>query len=229
MRADVTSRTLAVAEAFGVTLDDETTFTVYDNLTVEVNPGDIVYITGDSGSGKSTLLRELAARMREVVNADHLDINPEATIINGVGRDLDEAVRLLTLVGLNDAFLFLRKYRELSDGQKYRYKLAKMLETGAEVLVVDEFCSLLDRDTARVVAFNMQKVCCKFGKTLIAVTSHSDLGDLHPDVLIEKGLEKDVSVYYCHVFENRQCSLVSQLFIEEGTADDYKTLARFHY
>ena len=94
MRAEVTGRTLAIAEAFGVTLDDETTFTVYDNLTVEVNPGDIVYITGDSGSGKSTLLRELAERMPGVVNTDHLEINPEATIIDGVGRNLDEAVGL---------------------------------------------------------------------------------------------------------------------------------------
>ena len=46
MRADVTSRTLAIAEAFGISLDDETTFTAYDSLTVEINPGDIVNITG---------------------------------------------------------------------------------------------------------------------------------------------------------------------------------------
>ena len=85
MQADVTNRTLAIAEAFGISLDDETTFTVYDNLTVEVNPGDIVYITGDSGSGKSTLLKELAARIPGAVNADNLDINQEATVIDDAG------------------------------------------------------------------------------------------------------------------------------------------------
>ena len=230
MRADVTGRTLAIAEAFGISLDDETTFTVYDNLAVKVKLGDIVYITGDSGSGKSTLLRELAANISGVVTTDHLEINQEATIIDGVGRDLDEAVKLLTIVGLNDAFLFLRKYRELSDGQKYRFKLAKMLATGASVFVIDEFCSLLDRDTARVVAFNMQKVCRKFNKTLITATAHDDLQvDLWPDVFIRKGIEAEVHIAYTRPPEGRECSLVNEIILEEGTAEDYKTLSRFHY
>lgn len=51
MQTDPSPRTLAIAEAFGVSLDDQYTFTVFDNFALTVNPGDIIYITGDSGSG----------------------------------------------------------------------------------------------------------------------------------------------------------------------------------
>ena len=76
-------------------------------MAVKVKPGDIVYITGDSRSGKSTLLRELANNIWGVITADPQNINQEAVIIDCVGRDMDESVKLLTIVGLNDAFLFL--------------------------------------------------------------------------------------------------------------------------
>jgi ABC-type ATPase with predicted acetyltransferase domain len=53
-----TPRVLECAESFGLGLSDKR-FVIYDKLKVEVNPGDVVYITGQSGSGKSLLLREL--------------------------------------------------------------------------------------------------------------------------------------------------------------------------
>ncbi|MHB1158115.1 MAG: hypothetical protein ACYC26_14915 [Phycisphaerales bacterium] len=37
---------------------------------------------------------------------------------------LEQAVRWLSLAGLNDAFVMLRKVSELSDGQRYRFALA---------------------------------------------------------------------------------------------------------
>lgn len=49
-------RVLEVAEGFGLGLEDKE-FTVYDNFQVEVNQGDVVYITGQSGSGKSQIGR----------------------------------------------------------------------------------------------------------------------------------------------------------------------------
>jgi len=48
------SRVLEVAEAFGLGLSNKE-FVVYDNLAIEVEQGDVVYITGQSGSGKSLL------------------------------------------------------------------------------------------------------------------------------------------------------------------------------
>lgn len=39
---------------------DAKEFVVFDNTPIEIEQGDIVYITGQSGGGKSTLLRKLA-------------------------------------------------------------------------------------------------------------------------------------------------------------------------
>ncbi|MDO7787000.1 hypothetical protein [Desulforamulus aquiferis] len=52
MRADITSRTLEVSEAFGVSLDDEFTFIVFVQFNPRSRSGDVVYIIADSGVAK---------------------------------------------------------------------------------------------------------------------------------------------------------------------------------
>jgi hypothetical protein len=63
-RVDRSDRILEVAESFGIGLEEKE-FVVFDNLELEVKPGDVVYITGQSGSGKSLLLKDLDRQMRE--------------------------------------------------------------------------------------------------------------------------------------------------------------------
>ncbi|ENY2901274.1 ATP-binding cassette domain-containing protein, partial [Acinetobacter baumannii] len=165
-------RVLEVAEAFGLGLDDKT-FVVFDNLDLPIDQGDIVYITGQSGSGKSTILRELSKAM----SADGLsvsDINAiefeDKPLIDQIGKDLNEALNLLSIAGLNDAYLFIRKPNELSDGQRYRFCLAKLIESKAKVWVADEFLAVLDRTTAKVIAYNLQKIARKVGATVLVAT-----------------------------------------------------------
>lgn len=52
-KTEVTPRTVAVSEAFGLGVDAEKEHVVYDNVELKIGPKDVVYITGDSGSGKS--------------------------------------------------------------------------------------------------------------------------------------------------------------------------------
>ena len=44
-RVNKTTRTLEIAESFGLGLDEKE-WTLYDNLELEVKQGDVVYITG---------------------------------------------------------------------------------------------------------------------------------------------------------------------------------------
>jgi len=141
-----------------------------------------------------------------------------------------EGLELLSRVGLNDAFLFVRRYNELSEGQKYRYRLAKLMESGKQFWVMDEFCATLDRDTAKIVAFNVQKLARKMGRAVLAATTHEDLfGDLKPSVYVRKGFGKNIEVKYFVNEVNGACSLTRNMRIVEGSMEDYEGLAPFHY
>ena len=187
-KTDITDRTVKVAEAFGLGVDGFQEHVIYDNVELKIAPNDIVYITGDSGSGKSVLLRALEKDLRpETININDIRVEHTKPLIDAVGKTFDEGLSLLSRVGLNDAFLFIRRYRQLSDGQKYRYKLAKMIEAGKQYWFADEFCSTLDRDTAKIVAFNVQKIAREEEKAVFAATTHTDLSeDLKPSVHIHK-------------------------------------------
>ena len=76
----------------------------------------------------------------EASNIDAFRVGDEGPIIDNVDGSFREALDLLGRVGLNDAYLFLRSYRELSDGQRYRYKIACMIDEGRSFWIADEFC-----------------------------------------------------------------------------------------
>jgi GNAT superfamily N-acetyltransferase len=133
-------------------------------------------------------------------------------------------------VGLNDAFLFVRRYSQLCDGQKYRFRIAKLIESDKQFWVMDEFCATLDRDTAKIVAYNLQKLAQQEGKAVLAATTHTDLfEDLKPSVHIHKRFGKEIEVKYYPNEINKQCSLVREMHVAEGSRQDYYQLASFHY
>jgi len=230
-----TQRVLAVAESFGLGIDQTHRFTIYDNVELKISPHDIVYITGESGSGKSALLRTLENDIKHDMAATAANINDiqpprDQPIIETVGATTEQALELLSRVGLNDAFLFLRTYAQLSDGQKYRYRTAKLIETNAQFWILDEFAATLDRDTAKITAHNIQKLARQHGKAVIAATTHTDLyADLQPNVHIHKHYGKQLEINYNPNPQLQQCTLLQEIKIEPGTRQDYQKLAEFHY
>jgi uncharacterized protein len=195
--AERTPRVLEIAEAFGLGLTNKE-FVVYDNLPIDIELGDVVYITGQSGSGKSLLLRDLKFQMSKagLKIADLEDIKlADKPVIELLGTSTTHAADLLAKAGISDAWIYIRKPSELSDGQRYRIKLAMIMETDADVWVADEFGAVLDRTTAKVIAFNMQKVARANGKTLMVATTHTDLKEeLGPDLTITKRFRERVDV-----------------------------------
>ena len=235
-KTDITDRTISVAEAFGLGVDDYQRHVVYDNVQLKIAPNDIVYITGESGSGKSVLLKALEKDVKQnpelggAINIADIQSDRDKPLIDTVGSTIEEGLELLSRVGLNDAFLFVRRYSQLSDGQKYRYRLAKLLESGKQFWVMDEFCATLDRDTAKIVAYNLQKLARQEGKAVLAATTHTDLfQDLKPSVHVHKRFGKEIEVRYYPNEPAKECSLMKEIRIEEGTRSDYGLLAGFHY
>ncbi|WP_049140260.1 ATP-binding cassette domain-containing protein [Klebsiella variicola] len=199
-RVNKTVRTLEIAESFGLGLDEKE-WVLYDNLELNIDQGDVVYVTGQSGSGKSVVLRELqklmAAEGKSVASIDQFTFEDDKNVIDQIGKTTSDALGLLSMAGLNDAYLFVRKSSEMSDGQKYRLKIAKLIESGADVWVADEFGAVLDRVTAQVVASNLQRAARKVGATVIVATTHEDLVNaLRPSVQITKHFKERVKVDY---------------------------------
>lgn len=192
-------RVLEIAEAFGLGLDDKT-FVVFDNQPVEIKQGDVVYITGESGSGKSQALRLLKEQMiaqgKKVADLESVELL-DVPLIDQLGTSINHAMSIFSKVGMNDANMYIRKPKELSDGQRYRFRMAKMIEQGAEVWFADEFMAILDRISACNIAFTIQKMARSVGATLIVATTHMDMvQDLAPSVYIEKRYREKIEVKY---------------------------------
>jgi ABC-type ATPase with predicted acetyltransferase domain len=196
-----TPRVLEIAEGFGLGLSNKE-FVVYDNLEIEVKQGDVIYITGQSGSGKSLLLKDLTKQMLNAglgvadLNSLVFDDRP---VIDLMAPEQPTTIALdyLAKAGISDAWIYIRKPSELSDGQRYRLKLAMLMSYGAkaDVWIADEFGAVLDRPTAKCVAFNMQKVARAMGKTLMVATTHTDLKEeLGPSLTITKRFRERVQI-----------------------------------
>lgn len=195
----LTDKVVQVCRMFGLTADRLTQRCIINNCRLEINDGDIVYITGPSGAGKSVLLKELekAVPASEMINLARIKLAKDKTLIDCIDADLLTSLRMLSTAGLNDVFCILNQPANLSEGQKYRFRLAMAMAAEKKFIFADEFCSELDRITAAVISYNIHKFAKQTGTTFILASSHDDmLLDLAPDVLVVKELSEKTQVIY---------------------------------
>ncbi|MCJ7730560.1 MAG: ATP-binding cassette domain-containing protein [Sedimentisphaerales bacterium] len=210
-RSRVSERVSTVMRMFGVSIDRLDEHRRTHTCTIEVEDGDIVYITGPSGGGKSVLLRELQKGVPadERISIEQIALPADKAAIDcirlrqnfggqvGNGSGTIEALSLLGYAGLSEVFCVLTPPANLSEGQKYRFRLAAALATGRRCIFADEFCSNLDRITAAVIAYNIRRFAKRNGVTFFLASSHEDiLADLQPDVLVVKHFTGPAEVTY---------------------------------
>jgi len=135
-------------------------------------------IVGKSGSGKTSIAKKVFG---DFIN---LEWDKRPLIDNFSDKlSMDEITFALGSVGFNSVPFWLKPYNVLSNGEKSRAALARLaLEN--DLVVYDEFTSLVDRDVAKSTSNSVQKLFRKINKNFVAVTCHYDVLEwLNPDWL----------------------------------------------
>ena len=152
-------------------------------------------IVGPSGSGKSTIAREAfhAGRITAGCVVDGFDWPTDSAVVDGFDPELDgrSITAMLNAVGFSSPPAWVRPWHVLSNGERFRCDLARALLTNRELVVFDEFTSVVDRQVARFGSAAVAKTirsdrarCQRF----VAVTCHYDILEwLQPDWWLDMG------------------------------------------
>lgn len=149
-------------------------------------------IVGNSGSGKSLIAREIFG----TVYQDRIVSNSSVPLVEAMGsHDMNVIVGALTHVGMGSAPEWITPYDFLSTGQRMRADLAFALLNVENMVVFDEFTSVVDRQVAKIVSHSISKAFRKNHKQFVAVTCHHDVEEwLEPDWVLDMDLKEFRSV-----------------------------------
>lgn len=149
----------------------------------------IVLIVGTSGSGKSTILRTKG-------HNSQVQFDPKVTVIENFSTP-ERGEELLLATGLRSIPTWFRPPYTLSNGEHHRFVMALCLDQG--IRVIDEFTSVVDRDTAKSLAYSMRQYYDRSEQKepLYIASCHRDIVEwLDPDYVYDTDL--------C-ALENRRC------------------------
>jgi GNAT superfamily N-acetyltransferase len=151
-------------------------------LPIEDTDWQIGLIVGPSGSGKTTIGRRL---FPEAHFHEGYDWPAEAALVDAFPAELGgaEITAALSSVGFSSPPHWLKRYAHLSNGQKFRCELARVMLENAGTVVFDEFTSVVDRDAAKVSSAAVAKALRRRkSPRLVALSCHYDIVDwLDPD------------------------------------------------
>jgi len=170
-----------VRKAFGDIL-------LFDDLNFHLPRGGIVGVVGPNGAGKTTLMKMITGdetpdsgelTIGETVQLAYVDqsrddLDPDKTVwenITGGAEELDLGVVMVNSRAYCSGFNFKghdqqRKVGTLSGGERNRVHLARLLKSGANLILLDEPTNDLDVDTLRA----LEDALIAFGGCLVVVS-----------------------------------------------------------
>ncbi|MCP4572531.1 MAG: energy-dependent translational throttle protein EttA [bacterium] len=161
---------------------------LFDELNFDLPRGGIVGVVGPNGAGKTTLMRLITEQEQPddgaltigdtvqlaYVDQSRDDLDDEQTVwenISGGAEELDLGGKLVNSRAYCSGFNFKgheqqRKVGTLSGGERNRVHLARLLKSGANVILLDEPTNDLDVDTLRA----LEDALTEFGGCLVVVS-----------------------------------------------------------
>ena len=179
----------------------------------------IVLIVGTSGSGKTTILNS-------VFEQTNIQVNTQTTVIENFSTP-ERGEELLLACGLRTIPAWFRSPNTLSNGEFHRFEIAIGLDQGNGI--IDEFTSVVDRDTAKSLALSIRKYYDQRGTTdpLYIASCHRDIIDwLDPEWVYDTDLQ---------VLDNRRSPFRMgsrprlTLTIKGTSAEMWRYFSKYHY
>jgi energy-coupling factor transporter ATP-binding protein EcfA2 len=169
-----------IYEAFDIQNKEESNVIVEANLEHLPKDWNIGVVYGGSGTGKTTILKNY---FKKEMDKSYFD-NSKSLISNFDWLEPKDATFLLSAMGLSSVPTWLRPFNTLSNGEQYRANLAYIVGSASEneVILIDEYTSVVDRDVAKAMSNALQKYIRRTNKRIVLASCHFDIMDwLQPD------------------------------------------------
>ena len=149
-------------------------------IPIEWKERNIWVIVWPSWTWKSTIAKELFWDK-------FADLNYwNKAVIDEIDWNIDEVIDLFNKVWFNTPKSRLKPYSVLSNWEKMRVDLVKSLVSKQDIIIFDEYTSVVDRVVAQVASYALQKTIRKQKKKFIAISCHYDILErLEPDRIFD--------------------------------------------
>lgn len=192
--ADYSSyRAARVKSLFNV--DAGNRFEIDVDLPIEGDDWRIGLVVGPSGSGKTTIGRAIFGPRAYYTPRGWPADEPIIDAIAPTGC-IDDVTAALASVGLGSVPAWLRPYRALSNGERFRADLARIVCERPARVVVDEFTSVVDRQIAKIGALAFGKAWRRGTGQSVMLSCHYDIAEwLAPDWVLDTATGKFTGRY----------------------------------
>jgi energy-coupling factor transporter ATP-binding protein EcfA2 len=217
----------AVKAANSLDIDAEKKSTHHFKVQADIQSTyNIGLIVGASGSGKTTLAKHIwGEKCFEEL------LQPDKPVIEQFPEEMtyDECAEMLCGVGLTSVPCWIRPAYTLSNGQKARAECAlQMARKDNEIIVIDEWTSVVDRTVAKVMSYCIQKHARKTGKKIVLLSCHYDVLEwLNPDWVIDANKQTYTNRRLLRQSYERTEQLNFQIYETDRSA--WKYFSRYHY
>tara|TARA_R110000822_G_scaffold299984_1_gene423204 strand:+ start:124 stop:1194 length:1071 start_codon:yes stop_codon:yes gene_type:complete len=220
-KTDLTFRVSSVIGKFDLQSNEST-----EHFKGEIdlsNDWKIGLIVGKSGSGKTTIAKQLFEDYYitefKYNKKSILDDMPDYCSVSDITNTFNS-------VGFSSPPSWLKPYSVLSNGEKMRCDLARAILEKNEMIVFDEFTSVLDRNVAKIGSFAIQKAIRKSNKKFIAVGCHYDVEDwLMPDWVFNT----DTMTFHSFEGQKKNRPKIDFKIYEASDKQIWKMFSKYHY
>lgn len=190
------------------------------NIPIEDQNWNIGLIVGASGSGKTTIAKNL---FKDFDLFEGFEWKSEA-VVDDFNSNLSpkQITEALSSVGFSSPPDWLKPFRVLSNGQKMRVELARLILESERPVIYDEFTSVVDRQVAKIGSEAIQKFIRKNKKQFIAVSCHYDIEEwLQPDWVFDANENR----FYRRSLQRPQIVVG----VREAKQSEWQLFKDFHY